>query len=40
MPHPSSFVTRVLQLCFFLGYIMIDQLLMVLAMDIDGRVAE
>jgi hypothetical protein len=40
MPHPSSFIARALQLCFFLGYIMIDRLLMVLAMDIAGRIAE
>jgi hypothetical protein len=40
MPHSSSFVTHLLRLCFFLGYIMMDRLLMELATDIVSRITE
>ena len=40
MPHPSSFITLALRLCFFLGYVVMDRLPMELAVDIAGCIAE
>ena len=40
MLHPSSFLMHALRLCFFLGYVMMDWLLMELATDIIGHVAK
>ena len=39
-PQLSSFIVRALQLCFILGYIVMDQLPMELAMDIAGHITE